>query len=281
MVRLSVWHKLIDRRWIYNMRIWGKIFGFALGFMVGRLVGALFGLWLGHQFDKGMGINFDAFNQQSDGERQKSFFSATFSIMGHIAKASGRVSEDEIAFASAAMKRWGLNQELTAVAKQAFIDGKQPFFELDKQVRQLKRNCLGRHDLLQMFVEIQIQAAFADGELHPKERLVLHRIAKILGLSIRELDTLLERIIAGEQFHQGAGAQSPQQTKQQLANAYRVLGIDANADAKDVKKAYRKLMSQHHPDKLVAKGLPPELMEDAKQKTQDIQAAYELITAQA
>lgn len=263
------------------MRAWGKIFGFALGFMAGGIFGAVFGLWLGHQFDKGMGVDFNAFSQQNDTDRQKSFFTATFSVMGHITKASGRVSEDEIAFASAAMKRWGLNKELTDIAKQAFVDGKQPFFELDKQVKHLKSVCFGRHDLLQMFVEIQIQAAFADGELHPKERLVLHRIAKILGLSIRELDALLERIIAGEQFHQGAGAQSPQQTKQQLANAYRVLGVEANTDAKAIKKAYRKLMSQHHPDKLVAKGLPPELMEDAKQKAQDIQAAYELITAQS
>jgi len=82
-------------------------------------------------------------------------------------------------------------------------------------------------------------------------------------------------IIAGAQFHQGQSGKSAQS---QLDNAYKVLGVSTQASEKDVKNAYRKLMSQHHPDKLVAKGLPPEMMEVAKQKTQDIQGAYELIT---
>ncbi|WNC69322.1 co-chaperone DjlA [Thalassotalea nanhaiensis] len=261
------------------MRIWGKVFGFALGFMAGRIIGAIIGLWLGHKFDQGMGMDFNAFNKQNDSDRQNAFFKATFSVMGHITKASGRVTEDEIAFASGAMKRWGLNQDTTTIAQQAFNEGKQEFFDLEKQLRQLKSSCFGRHDLLQMFIEIQIQAAFADGELHPKERQILHKIARSLGISARELDFLLDRIVAGEQFHQG-GSQTPAQAKNQLQNAYKILGVTANTEHKEVKKAYRKLMSQHHPDKLVAKGLPPELMEDAKQKAQDIQAAYELITAQ-
>ena len=260
------------------MRIWGKVFGFLLGFMVGRVIGALFGLWIGHKFDKGMGINFSAINNQNENDRQNEFFKATFSVMGHITKASGRVSEDEIAFAKGAMHRWGLNEEAKTLAKQAFSEGKQEFFELDKTLRHLKAACFGRHDLLQMFIEIQIQAAFADGDLHPKERTILHKIGKSLGVSARELDSLLDRIVAGEQFHQQGQAHSPAQAKQHLANAYKVLGVEANADNKEIKKAYRKLMSQHHPDKLVAKGLPPELMEDAKQKAQDIQAAYELVS---
>ncbi|OUS25878.1 molecular chaperone DjlA [Thalassotalea sp. 42_200_T64] len=262
------------------MRIWGKVFGFALGFMAGRFIGAIFGLWLGHQFDKGLSMDFNSFNKQNENERQNAFFKATFAVMGNITKASGHVSEDEIAFASGAMKRWGLNKETTKIAQNAFIEGKKEFFDLSAQLRQLKSACFGRHDLLQMFIEIQIQAAFADGDLHPKERQILHKIAKSLGVSARQLDALLDRIVAGEQFHQQGQAHSPQQAKQHLHNAYRVLGVDANTGQKEVKKAYRKLMSQHHPDKLVAKGLPPELMEDAKQKTQDIQAAYELISSQ-
>ncbi|WNC71613.1 co-chaperone DjlA [Thalassotalea psychrophila] len=261
------------------MQIGGKILGFALGFFAGGPFGAIFGLWIGHKFDQGMSMDFNAFNKQNDSDRQNAFFKATFSVMGHITKASGRVTEDEIAFANGAMKRWGLNQDTQTIARQAFNEGKQEFFELDKQLRQLKSSCFGRHDLLQMFIEIQIQAAFADGELHPKERQILHKIARSLGISARELDFLLDRIVAGEQFHQG-GNQTPQQAKSQLENAYKILGVTANTDHKEIKKAYRKLMSQHHPDKLVAKGLPPELMEDAKQKAQDIQAAYELISAQ-
>ena len=262
------------------MRIWGKVFGFLLGFMAGRILGAIFGLWLGHKFDKGLGFDFNSFNNENENDRQKVYLQSTFSIMGNISKASGRVSEDEIAFAKGAMKRWGLNQQAVQEAQLAFSQGKQESFDLGQQLRQLKTACFGRHDLLQMFIEIQIQAAFADGELHPNERTILHKIARSLGISGKELDMLLDRIVAGEKFHQGGQAQSPQQAKAQLANAYKVLGVTANTEARDVKRAYRKLMAQHHPDKLVAKGLPPELMEDAKQKAQDIQAAYELVTAQ-
>lgn len=262
------------------MRIWGKVLGVLLGFMAGGPIGALFGGWLGHKFDVGLGIDFQAFNQQNAQTRQQSYFRATFSIMGHIAKASGRVSEDEIAFAKQAMRKWGLNQEMVTLAQDAFSQGKSSEFSLAKQLQDLKRSCFGRHDLIQMFIEIQIQAAFADGDLHPKEREILHKIARSMGVSSRELDMLLDRIVAGEQFHQQGSSFSPGQAKQHLANAYKVLGVSADSDAKDIKKAYRKLMSQHHPDKLVAKGLPPEMMEDAKQKAQDIQAAYELITSQ-
>ena len=58
---------------------------------------------------------------------------------------------------------------------------------------------------------------------------------------------------------------------------YTLLKIEPNADLATIKKAYRKLMSQHHPDKLMAQGVPAEMLELAKRRTQDIQAAYELI----
>ena len=65
--------------------------------------------------------------------------------------------------------------------------------------------------------------------------------------------------------------------RQQLANAYAVLGVKADTPDDELKKTYRKLMSQHHPDKLLAKGLPEEMMKLAKEKTQEIQTAYDLI----
>lgn len=261
------------------MQIWGKVLGFIFGFMMGRLPGAILGLWLGHLFDKGLGSDFSKFGGTVDDvTRQAIFFYSTFSVMGHVAKASGQVTSAEISFAQDYMDKLGLDQETKAQAQEAFREGKVAGFPLKDRLKEFKRSCYGRHDILLMFLEIQIQAAFADGALHPNEREILHSIASYFGFSARDLDKLLDMISAGEEFHQHQSQGSRQKpTGSQVHNAYRVLGVSEEASKSEVKKAYRKLMSQHHPDKLVAKGLPPEMMEVAKQKAQDIQAAYEMI----
>ncbi len=271
------------------MRIWGKILGFLFGFMLSKsLFGALLGAWLGHIFDKGRGFNFNGISggQEDEISRQAAFFYTAFSVMGHVAKAKGQVTNHEIAFANAYMDKLGLRNELRQQAQDAFREGKNAGFPLKDRLIKFKRLMGNRHDLLLMFLEIQIQVAFSDGDLDKEERAVLHTIAKFLGYSARELDSLLEMIIAGAAFHQQSG-RGQQQTgfkmptnAEQLGNAYKVLGVDKNASIRDVKKAYRKLMSQHHPDKLISKGLPPAMMEAAKEKTQDIQGAYDLINKQ-
>ena len=265
------------------MRIWGKILGFLFGFMLSKnIFGALLGAWLGHRFDQGVGLNFNNLGgSKSDTDRQAAFFYSTFSVMGYIAKANGRVTQHEIAFAKAYMDKLGLKDELRQQAQEAFRDGKTTGFPLAERLAKLKSAVGHRHDLLLLFLEIQIQVAFADGELDSDERNALHQIASGLGYSPKELDKLLEMIIAGANFHQQGSGNGFANSAQQLENAYKVLGVSDNNSASEVKKAYRKLMSQHHPDKLVAKGLPPEMMEIAKQKAQDIQAAYELFSAQS
>ena len=116
-----------------------------------------------------------------------------------------------------------------------------------------------------MFLEIQLQAAYADGVMHPAEKQVLHHICGRLGIPIAQFDRLEEMLKAG--FGSG-GYRGPQAPQVPIEDAYAILGVDKSVNDAELKKAYRRLMSQHHPDKLVAKGLPPELMEDAKQKAQ-------------
>jgi DnaJ like chaperone protein len=280
------------------MHIWGKVFGFIFGFMLSKsLLGAFIGLWIGHSFDKGRRIDFDGFSPEKtdDITRQAVFFYTSFSVMGHIAKANGQVSQQEIAFANDYMDRLGLNSGMKKQAQDAFQEGKSSTFPIDERLRKFKRACGKRHDLLLMFLEIQIQVAFADGLLDEEEYKVLHKIARYLGFSRKELDNLLDMITASAAFNQQGSHYSNNKRQQsgrqhtnrssttsgqQLDNAYKILGISKMSELREIKKSYKKLMLQHHPDKLVAKGLPPEMMEIAKQKTQDIQAAYDLISKQ-
>ena len=249
------------------MRIWGKVFGFIIGFMFGRFFGALLGLWLGHAYDRqGFGSLI-----RKGSERQAMFFNATFAVMGHVAKASGQVTETDIRVATMLMDQMKLSGQPRKDAQDAFRKGRQADFDLPQQLEKFRQVTQGRAELAQMFLEIQIQTALSDGELHANEKQVLSIIAAKLGLA-SQLDVLLARWQAEFSHHQ-----SPQGNKMPLDDAYLLLGIQESASDQDVKRTYRKLMNEHHPDKLVAKGLPQEMMELAKTKAQDIQAAYERI----
>lgn len=212
-------------------------------------------------------------------------FATTFEVMGHLTKSKGRVTEADIHIASQLMDRMNLHGDSRTAAQNAFRVGKADNYPLREKMRQFRSVCFGRFDLIRMFLEIQIQAAFADGSLHPNEREVLYVIAEELGISRVQFDQFLRMMQGGAQFgggyhQQSGGGWQQAQRGPTLEDACNVLGVKTTDDATTIKRAYRKLMSEHHPDKLVAKGLPPEMMEMAKQKAQEIQKAYELIKEQ-
>jgi DnaJ like chaperone protein len=258
--------------------IWGKVLGAVFGFAVFHLPGALLGLWLGHRFDKGMTLNNFGFAVDAEQAKQ-SFFSNLFTVMGHIAKADGRVSENEINMAKSVMSHMGLNEARRKAAIENFTRGKQPEFNLDEALRSLVEETGRDPNLMQMFIEIQISAAFADGHLGAKERQILEHIAERLGIGRMRLNLIINSVQAQHRFHQSQSGQAyqHQSSESQLADAYQALQVSADASDKEVKKAYRKMMAQHHPDKLAAKGLPDDMLEVAKEKTQEIQSAWEVI----
>lgn len=273
------------------MRYWGKLLGLVLGLMSGAgFWGVVLGLLVGHMVDRVRSTKRRGYfaDQQT---RQLIFFRATFQVMGHLTKAKGRVTEVDIQLASQLMDRMQLHGDARTAAQQAFREGKESDFPLRERLQELRGVCFGRFDLIRMFLEIQLQAAFADGELHPNEREVLFVIADELGISRAQFEQFLRMMQGGAQFggssqqhssSQGRGQAGWQQAQRgpTLEDACNVLGVKPTDDAATVKRAYRKLMSEHHPDKLVAKGLPPEMMEMAKQKAQDIQKAWELVKEQ-
>lgn len=267
----------------------GKILGTIFGFMFGRIPGAILGFIVGHMFDKGYSQDFNQmggfnrfFANQDEFKTQAIFFHCLFSVMGHIAKADGKVSDVEIRMASALMDQMNLEGDMRSEAQQAFREGKASDFPLKQTVKEFKESCHGRRDILQVYLEILIQSAYVDGKLDKAEQVILETVAEYLGFKQNELLYLLSAFEAEMRFRQGAGGKQNTQGKaytsqQSLDDAYKILGVTKADDDKSIKKAYRKLMSEHHPDKLVSKGLPKQALEMAKNKTQDIQSAYEMI----
>jgi len=236
---------------------------------------------LGHNLDRGLGrlAEREAL-EPGDRERvQTAFFTATFSVMGHLAKVDGRVSEQEIALAESLMSRMDLSADLRRTAMRLFREGKAPAFPLDEVLQQFRRECHRRQDLIRMFLEIQIQAALADGLLTPAEERLLLRICSHLGVS-QSAFRLLERMVraaSGIGAGEAEGARPGPPGEMDLADAYAILSLSPEASETEVKRAYRRLRSQHHPDKLVSKGLPEEMMKLAAQKSHEIRRAYERI----
>lgn len=264
------------------MTFWfGKLIGGVLGLLTGGPFGLLVGAFAGHLLDQGLGKALQGPDAVKgpvrQGQVQQVFFRATFRVMGRMAKADGRVSEEEIDAASSIMDQMGLNGTHRQAAIGFFTEGKNPDLDLMSDLNMLRNLFAQRAGLAQMFMEIQLMVAYADGRLSLEERRLFDKICRALGISAFQFEWINGRVQAAMS---GAGQRSSQQrqsAESQLRNAYAVLGVKADAPDDELKKAYRKLMSQHHPDKLVAKGLPEEMMKLAKEKTQEIQTAYDLI----
>jgi DnaJ like chaperone protein len=261
------------------MRNWaGKIIGGAIGFYTGNFVGLALGVLLGNAFDRTQAKRaINELNRNTQGVLQTVFFEATFSVMGKMAKADGRVSEKEIELARHIMARMALNENQRLEAMRLFNEGKSPGFSAETILAELAEVVGHRMTLAQIFLEIQLQAAYADGQLTVNERDVLHTISTQLGINRVQFEIIHQRIRAQMHFSDGQQRGQSRSSASQLSSAYQVLGVEETATDAELKKAYRRLMSQHHPDKLVAKGLPAEMMAIAKEKTQDIQKAYEQI----
>ena len=261
------------------MNWWGKLLGGTFGYLLAGPLGALIGAALGHNFDKGLGRTLrEQFEPGAQERVQTAFFTTLFSIMGHLAKADGRVTEHEIELARDVMQRMNLGEDMRRTAINLFNQGKQPEFSLDTVLRQFRSECHRRRNLMRMFVEILMHAAYADGNVHPAEHAVLEQVRIGLGFSRQEFNHI-EALVRNAQHFGGGGFNEGAKVSPQAAlrEAYEILGLEEGASDAAIKKAYRRLMNQHHPDKLVAKGLPEEMLKMATEKTQEIKQAYELI----
>ena len=255
------------------MNWYGRLICTLLGAALLGPIGAVLGFMMGYYFDQGLSEQ-GTYRHQHQDQTQAAFFKATFAVMGHIAKADGRVNPQQIKHAEQIMAQMGLNTASRRAAIKLFNLGKQPHFNLYRVVMDLKETCHARQDLLRIFIEIQLQAAYADGALNLQERWIIQFICQQLGFNPAAFNDIHARYQAKQEYQRYTRqADAPNA----LSSAYQILGVSQTATDAEVKRAYRRLMSHNHPDKLVSKGLPDDMIKVATQKTQTIMAAYKKI----
>jgi DnaJ like chaperone protein len=258
----------IPRHW------WGKIIGAAIGLLRGGLSGAIFGALIGHLFDRFL-AGFGGV-----GGTRRVFFRALFSTLGHVNKADGRVTEEEIRAAEELMARLQLTAEERRQAIRYFQEGKAPDFRLEEHLRPFAQHTVMRHDLRQMFVEILLEGASVDGRISSAEQAVLARVCRVLHIPAELFAAMWAARQGPAGYRQQAGARGRSGAYRQqppLGQAYAALGLKESASDAEVKRAYRKLVGQYHPDKLVSRGLPEEMMEVARQRVREINTAYDQV----
>ncbi|MBZ9612256.1 co-chaperone DjlA [Rheinheimera maricola] len=259
--------------------MWGKVLGALFGLALLKLPGLILGILLGHWFDRTFRAQFERnggfnglFSDQQD--EQALFRYTTFATMGHIAKATGTVTTAHINRASEYMTQLGLTAAQQKEAQAAFRDGKVVSFPLQQQLSSFYQAYRRRKDVLHLFLEIQINIASTQDTMSAEQYSLLQQVAAQLNFSSGQLDALIQVHNAHRRF---SGRKASANGKNNLADAYNVLELNATTSDALLKKTYRKLMAKHHPDKLMAQGVPAEMLDMAKRRTQDIQAAYELI----
>jgi len=282
------------RQFFLNNKWWGKLLGCFFGFLIAGPIGALFGLLIGNFFDKGLAAHFARAHwshfTEEEAPIQDAFLEGLFSSMGHLAKASGRVSENHIQMAEDVMREMLLSQTQKKLAKQAFNEGKKPGFQLNTKINLLKTTCKNNLALLQLYMTLCYRIARVDG-LSTKKIHLLNELCKQLGFSpLHQQYRFYEEAQEGYQRQQSSNNyqhnyqhnyrqyDSPNKTES-LAESYAILGVNQGASQQEVKRAYRRMITRNHPDKLIAKGLPEDMIKKANDMTQKITKAYQRICA--
>lgn len=261
------------------MIIWGKIVGSILGFIFYGPVGIILGLVFGQVFDNGL-RNLNR-TPRHTANVQAVFFKTVFQTMGYLAKSDGVVSVREIHVVRQIMLNdFKLDKKQMLLAIGHFNEGKAPNFNIASSLNRFRVICGGYTDLRKFFLELLVKASVADRVLREAQRGRLLFICGALGIQESELEYQLRIYGYSSEYttnksYTNNTYKAPVDTE--LAAAYNMLGVKPTDNLKAIKASYRRLMSKYHPDKLVSKGLPPEMIDVAKVKTQQVAAAYALI----
>jgi DnaJ like chaperone protein len=272
-------------QFFYSKTWLGKLIGALFGYMAFGAVGAVLGIIIGNLFDQGLAEHLSKPYSQYRNEKRASvkniFFEATFTVMGHIAKADGRVTEEQIRMVKQLMSDLQLSATQQKLAQHYFREGKKPDYNLWQILTLLRDATRDNPELLKLFIDLQFQMVVIGG-ISLKKQQMLNAILTYMGFAPLHQQHRFYEDFAQHQANQRSqsqGQQSSHKTNQSppAEHAYRVLGVTRSTNKQDVKRAYRQLISRNHPDKLIAKGLPESMIKLANEKTQQIRKAYEQI----
>ena len=265
----------------YSYTIWFAFFGLILGRGPGAIVGAI----IGFIFD-----NLRYSQRKRATPEVGGFVGPLFTLLGAVAKSDGRVSEAEIAVAERLMTRMGLGAEQRKQAAASFNVGKQPEFDVTRTINELRDWVGVRRDHAFPVLDVVIETVLAEGNPAPEKMAILRHLAFALRVSDMELMALMAMKgfvwsagTGGQRGHgyghardwSGSGGYVPPQRAAQGPDPYAVLGIDRSADERAIKRAYRKLISEHHPDRLG--DLPEDMRKRAEARASEINAAYDRV----
>jgi DnaJ like chaperone protein len=256
----------------------------AVGFFLGHgMTGVVIGAIIGFALDN---LNFN--QRRTATPESGGYVVPLFALLGAIAKSDGRVSEAEIATTERVMTRMGLDNGARQAAINAFNTGKQPEFDVTAPINALRQWAGLRRDHAFPLLDVVIETVLAEGSPSPEKMSILRQLAFALRISDMELMALMA--MKGYVWH-GGGSRSygyatgsgnngyvPPQRNTHGPDPYAVLGIARDADDRAIKRAYRKLISEHHPDRLG--DLPEDMRKRAESRASEINAAYERIKAE-
>jgi len=255
---------------------WGRAAGTLLGAVLGGWPGALLGLILGYVFDERLRLEPYSGRtwrgcQLSRSEQE--FLTATFAVMGHLAKADGRVSTKEVAAAEQVMARLGLDEAGRQRAIYLFTRGKARNFPMRAVLRRFKAGAGRQPEILERFLRCVLEVAYADGRPSPKQQRLLGKVSRRLQVSPQRLEELARARTASR----GSSKPQPILNSSPLSDAFKLLGVAEGASNEQVTLAYRRAISRNHPDRLQANAASEEELKAAHVRTQQIREAYEEI----
>ncbi len=266
------------------MSIWGKLLGFLIGLFAFHSFGAaLIGAVLGHLL-----VDSGWLYSLAHTRGRNAYVEPLFAIMGALAKSDGRVTEAEIAVAERLMTRLELDGLWRRRAIDAFNKGKAPGFDVAPSLVELRTWCMPRRSSVMPFLDMLCDVALADGPLTDDKLRMLKRVAFSLRVSEIQLVALLAMKgfawnagpRGGDWAHEGAfgGGYRPPAGRSSGPDPYTVLGVSRDADERTIKRAYRKLISEYHPDRLG--NMPEDLRRRAEARASEINAAWERIQSE-